>query len=58
MLSSNGLVCSLICPGFALASLLGSLSTMISKSINFSVNVLISFSKQNEYSPAWLAVKT
>ena len=58
MLSSNAVVCSAIWPGLAGASLRGSLSTMMSKSSNFSVRVDISFSKQNEYSPTVFAVKT
>ena len=58
MLSSSALVWSDTFPGFAGASLRGSLSTMISKSTSFSVSVDMSFSKQKAYSPAWLAVKT
>ncbi len=45
-------------PGFAGASLLGSLSTMMSKSMSFSVSVDMSFSKQKAYSPGVFAVKT
>lgn len=58
MLSSSALVCSEICPGFAGASLRGSLSTMISKSTSFSVRVDMSFSKQKAYSPTVFAVRT
>ena len=58
ILSSKALVWSESCPCFAGGSLLGSLSTMISKSMSFSVRVDMSFSKQNEYSPTVLAVRT
>jgi hypothetical protein len=66
MLSSRELVCSESCDGFPDDSFLGSLSTcgdvsygsgtgtlrtIMSKSINFSVSVDISFSKQKAYSP-------
>jgi hypothetical protein len=49
MLSSSALVFSESCGTRAGASLLGSLSTMISKSISFAVSVDMSFSKQKEY---------
>lgn len=58
MLSSKGDVLSAIWPGLVEGSLLGSLSTMMSKSMSFSVREDMSFSKQKEYSPTVFAVRT
>lgn len=57
MLSSKLLVCSVKPVGLAGATGLGSDSTMMSKSTNFSEKDDMSLEKQNEYSPIKWAVK-